>query len=363
MINKEIKLKIYSDSCYFSTILLIMGLLVSCVSTSKVQTKDRITVMTFNVENLFDTKDDVNKNDDTFLPLALKKTIQHKKICAKARFPAWVEQCLYWDWNEDVVNIKLSRLAQVFHQVNLGKGPDFVLLQEIENKEILERLNQEYKLGFKEIVLIEGADVRGIDVAIMSKFPLKEKAKLHYVKFKNISKDRIDDTRGILEATFELENHIPITLFSAHFPAPFHPVEMREQSLQTLNQLLFNLPQDRIVVAGGDFNIPSEEDHSTQILEKFAAPHWWVAHKEGSSQWQGSTYYPKNKSWSFLDILLVRKLTTNNKKWRLDKQSFRVLNGDPEQKDSQGFPKEFDPVKMTGVSDHWPTAIDILLEN
>lgn len=342
--------------------ILLGNLVVSCVSTSNICQKNRITVMTFNVENLFDTKHDPYHNDETFLPISLKKTVQHKQKCSKARFPQWVEQCLNWDWNENVVKTKLSRLADVFRQVNAGIGPDFVLLQEVENQEILERLNNEFQLGFKEIVLLEGSDVRGIDVAIMSKYPLKEKAKLHKVNFKNISKDRIDDTRGILEATFVLENHELITLFSAHFPAPFHPVEMRQQSLQTLNQLLLKLPQNRIVVAGGDFNISSEEDQSTHILDKYASANWWIAHKEIKSQWKGSTYYPKNNSWSFLDMLLIKKNKATIKDWHYDKQSFTVLNASKEQKDVHGFPLGFDPVKLTGVSDHWPIAIDILLK-
>ena len=106
--------------------------------------KNAMTIMTFNVENLFDAKDDPGKNDSTFLPRDLKQSLAHKKECQKARFKKWQEICLDWDWNDHVVTIKLQRLAESILQVRKGRGPDILILQEVENKEILERLNSDY---------------------------------------------------------------------------------------------------------------------------------------------------------------------------------------------------------------------------
>ena len=42
-------------------------------------------VMTFNVENLFDNQDDVGKDDKAYLPASLKTNIDHQKSCMKIR--------------------------------------------------------------------------------------------------------------------------------------------------------------------------------------------------------------------------------------------------------------------------------------
>ncbi len=100
-----------------------------------------ITLMTFNVENLFDTIDDPGKNDATYLPLASKQSAAHKAGCAEIDNDYWREQCLYWDWNEEVVTTKLGRLARVIRQVSNGRGADIIAFQEVENVRILERLS------------------------------------------------------------------------------------------------------------------------------------------------------------------------------------------------------------------------------
>ncbi len=315
--------------------------------------------MTYNVEALFDAKHDAGKNDATYLPLSEKKTESHKIICAKARFKRWVDQCMTWDWSESLVNTKLKRIAKVIKQVNHGQGADILLLQEVENIGVLRKLNKDFNLGYKEIVLIEGRDLRGIDVAIMSKFKQVGKPSLNYVPFTETSKDRLQDSRGILQATFRLPDSSLITIFSAHFPAPFHPVQMRIDSLKYLTGLLKKLPKDRLAVAGGDFNIPGLEDRTTHILDKYAAKSWKVAHKEGCKGCRGTTYYAKKDTWSFLDILLVSKSIESDASWKFNPDSLIIPNKVKEQINAHGRPAEFNPETLEGVSDHWPLALEL----
>ncbi|MCH2100039.1 MAG: hypothetical protein MK142_16780, partial [Pseudomonadales bacterium] len=42
-----------------------------------------IRIMTFNVENLFDTTHDEGKNDETYLPLSVKQSDAHRAKCAR----------------------------------------------------------------------------------------------------------------------------------------------------------------------------------------------------------------------------------------------------------------------------------------
>ena len=67
---------------------------------------DEFSVMTLNVDNLFDTKDDKNKDDKAYLPIELKQSEAHKKSCNRIRVNSWKNECLYLDWNEETKNAK-----------------------------------------------------------------------------------------------------------------------------------------------------------------------------------------------------------------------------------------------------------------
>jgi len=88
----------------------------------------RVTLMTYNVENLFDTRDDPAKLDDSFLPVALKSDPAHRAACRALRAETWREQCLQWDWSDHALATKLDRLARVILQVNDGRGSDILAL-------------------------------------------------------------------------------------------------------------------------------------------------------------------------------------------------------------------------------------------
>ena len=64
-------------------------------------TAEEISLMTYNVENLFDNKDDLGKDDKAFLPATLKRSSYHKGHCKKIEVKKWRDECLFLDWNED----------------------------------------------------------------------------------------------------------------------------------------------------------------------------------------------------------------------------------------------------------------------
>ena len=80
----------------------------------------------------------------TYLALADKQTSEHKAACAGIAVDRWREQCLDWDWSDAIIDKKLGAVAGVILQVEDGRGPDIVALQEVENLGILERLRTEY---------------------------------------------------------------------------------------------------------------------------------------------------------------------------------------------------------------------------
>lgn len=321
-----------------------------------------LSFMTFNVENLFDSKDDPGKNDETYLPLNKKQSKTHKKSCKALKNSRWRDQCLNWDWSKKVVTHKLKVISNVIKQVENGKGPDILVLQEIENLNILNQLNSQ-GLNYPTVVLIEGADKRGIDVALLSRLPLHGESQLHSIPFKGFGKKRVQDTRGILQVDLKLPDKKILTIFGVHFPAPYHPKKMREQAFMSLNRLKQKLPTGRLALAAGDFNIPKREDKKFNLVNNLTKKDWVVGHKVACKGCPGSTYYPPKNSWSFLDMILwSSSFDELNSSWKVLKDSFRVANKSPEQMTVHGAPHRYDMKTLKGVSDHWPLVVELRLK-
>lgn len=325
-----------------------------------------VTIMTFNVENLFDTKDDRGKDDRTFLPLALKQSDEHRRACGEIDVEYWREQCLHWDWNEDILARKLAVVAQVILQAGNGRGPDILALQEIENLGILERLRTGHlgAAGYAPAILIEGADERGIDVAFLTRLEVVGTPVLHDIAFEGVSEQRVADTRGILEATFRLPGGALLSGYAVHFPAPFHPTEMRATAYEFLNALKASLPEDRAAFAAGDFNTTSSEDREKSLLKRHVRPRWTVVHEHGPAGLKGTSYFAPDASWSFLDMILwsPAKNRGTGATWRLREGSVQIANRVAAQVRDDMTPAPFRLPEGSGVSDHWPLLFSIELK-
>jgi endonuclease/exonuclease/phosphatase family metal-dependent hydrolase len=320
--------------------------------------------MTFNVENLFDTRNDPGKADETFLPLSAKQSKAHRKACARIQRKRWRTECYEWDWNESVLDHKLTVVASAILQVNDGRGPDIVALQEVENLAVLEHLRNEYlaPAGYLPGILIEGGDNRGIDVAFLTRLPVVGRPLLHKVPFAGFSRRRIENSRGILEATFKLPDGTLLTGFAVHLPSPANPREMRATGYQFINELKDRLPEDRAVFAAGDFNTPSREDAQHRMLERLVRPSWRVAHEEGCPGCpSGSSYFAPERSWSFLDMILWSAGSEPGRgaMWDLRVDKTFVANGARDQVRRNGTPASFQLPQVRGVSDHWPVVVTI----
>lgn len=327
-------------------------------SPLQAETGHQIQVMTYNVENLFDTQHDQGKEDYTYLPLSEKNSNPEvQRYCEGVQDKNWKRDCFELDWSEEVINVKMERIAQVILAAGAnGQGPDVVVLPEVENINILNRLNEHLQsAGYQSVVLLEGEDERGIDVGMLSKLPLAKEPQLH--------RAAIDEkTRGILEASFILPNSQRLTIFGVHFPSPHNPTENRIQSFKQLNALGKQATATSdIVMAAGDFNVTRDE--SDKVMKNVANPVWRVSHFEGCGSCEGTNYFPRGNSWSFLDaILLFRKDGEDSPSSTFDNKSIHVVRSQDYQVNREGRPVRFDPVKKTGVSDHLPMSAAITLK-
>jgi len=317
----------------------------------------RVSVMTFNVENLFDAKHDPGKEDWAFLPLTEKAGPRHAAACARAANALYREQCLRWDWSQIVLETKLSRIAAAILQVGGGRGPDVLLLQEVENKEILERLGRDYlgPAGYETAALLEGDDSRGVDQAILSRLPAAGPPRLLRDPEGALS-------RGVLVQPLTLPDGAVLDTASVHFPSPARPRVLREQGFAFLESWRRGRSPEALLLVGGDFNVSAEEDARFGMFARAQAAGWAVSHELGCAECAGTNYYAAKRSWSFLDaILLPRTMAAGGGgAWRADPGSVRVLSEAPGQKDARGAPMRFDPQDGSGVSDHFPLILELV---
>lgn len=127
---------------------LIPVILVLCLLSvrSHAQKKENtFVVLSYNVENLFDTIDTPGINDDEFTPGGSKN----------------------WTW--DRYKKKLNDLSQVILSIQGKKMPAIIGLAEVENRIVLEDLIalRGFRKGKYEIVHEDGKDPRGIECALL----------------------------------------------------------------------------------------------------------------------------------------------------------------------------------------------------
>ena len=312
------------------------------------QSDSSFSVMTLNVNNLFDELDDPKKDDKAYLPIELKQTNKHINSCNRVPVNSWKNECLYLDWDSETKDAKLKNLARDILLYD-ETGPDILALQEVENINILEQL---YRLlepyGYIDLELLESKDYRGIDTAIISKFEIIDST-LHYIKFSGEFEDK--DTRPILDSTI-LINDKKIKVYNVHFPAGYHDVSMRIDSLNKLKKLLqmHKMP----TIALGDFNVNTEED-SELFIYKDQEDLWDVAHSIGCADCKGTYYYSYGKSWSFLDTIFVSK----HRNISYDTDSIKLHITEHNAYKDSGKPIRFNAKSKSGVSDHLPMVARI----
>jgi len=94
-------------------------------------------------------------------------------------------------------------------------------------------------------------------------------------------------------------------------------------------------------------------------LDKFARPHWIIAHDIGCNSCQGSYFYHRDSTWSFLDMILFAPARGGKTTAQIRADSVQIANLIAAQRDADGTPLPFRAAERTGVSDHWPMIATI----
>lgn len=339
----------------------------------------RVTVMAFNVENLFDTIDDpANTGDDTYLPLTLKQANpDHEANCrANNDIDFYAEQCITLDWSETVLDRKIGALAGVIAAA--APFPDILIMPETENPSVVSRLNDALPADrrYQTLVQLDSTSVtsdRGIDVAIASTLPLAAPATAHAVDFGDDT-ELCRGTRDIIEAPLTLPDGKTLHVFGVHLPSGGNPLTCREHAMRTLIAARNALPPDALAIVGGDFNFNCSETQGDLFERMVRFGKWGVPPEVTSGCGEPGTNKHRDRgfgtwfTWSFLDFFLVSENMLAEQRstsgWFANLGSFRTLVATGEQvaTSGEGFvsTKRFNPEDGTGVSDHWPVMIELV---
>ena len=205
----------------------------------------------YNVENLFNAKDDPEVDDAEFTPEGQNH------------------------WTDEKYQTKLHHIAKVIASMNDGRGPDVVGLSEIENAGVLKDLiaTSELKPLHYSFLHEESPDKRGIDVCML----YKEKSfRILGHQMLTVDISSLDDkpTRSIMMVQGIAGKKDTLYFFLNHWPSRRGGTEQSEPKreiaakvLRTAVDSLLLLRPNAGMVIMGDFN-DNPPDHSiTDVLK------------------------------------------------------------------------------------------------
>lgn len=334
-------------------------LFVLCLLTVSLQAQDNslFRVMSWNVENLFDTRHDSLKNDREFLPDALRH------------------------WHYGRYKKKLSDVARVITAVGGWTPPALVGLCEVENDSVLRDLTRYSSLkeqGYR-YVMTHSPDERGIDVALLyqrDRFRLLTHRSIPVGIFSKQSRP----TRDILHASGLLLTGDTLDVLVCHLPSRSGGVKESEpyrlfvaEKVRAQADSLMAARQYPKLIILGDFNDYPKNRSIAQVLGAVAPPqspapnklYHLLARKAlnrnfGSYKYQGE--------WGLLDHLIVSgtllnhsgSIFTDETKADVVRLPF-LLTKDEKYGGMQPFRTYYGMKYQGGYSDHLPTYVDFTL--
>ena len=201
--------------------------------------QEPLTMISYNVENLFDCQHDTLKNDYSFLP----------------------DGDHHWTYHK--YQTKLDRIAQVVVNISGWESAALVGLCEVENARCLRDLCYRLKRFHYQYMHYESEDERGIDVAL-----LYDSTKVKVLDSRPLRVDlNEDNTRDILYVKVLLHERDTMYAMVCHLPSrlgggaatEWKRLKAKQVIQQQIDSILHQQPQANIVVMG-DMNSEAKND-------------------------------------------------------------------------------------------------------
>lgn len=347
-------------------------------------TPSSISIMAYNVENLFDTVHDQDKEDWTYLPKAVKNASSDvKAYCKSLTNGTYRNDCYNIDWSDALLEIKVNQIGKVIKSVNNGNGPDIIVFEEVENLNALTILRDKAlaNMGYTDVILLEGPDTRGIDVGMISKFPLAAPAVLHTINLIDPATGKASSpTRGVLEAKFQVGDAV-VGVLANHWPSQSHVDEMRVQAAKVMLNAVSNMKNVDVIVSAGDFNTLKDDapnaiaDHVVNANVGGMVDAEVERRKNFPTGLSDGTHWYRGE-WASLDHIFVKTFTPSlcgGIQIEPDYKSFSIVTTADSVKDTtwlvdpkdpstaqtfKNVPFRFDYKTGKGVADHLPIMME-----
>ncbi len=320
-------------------------LLLSC-SPSSVRRESRITIMSFNVQNLFDHRVDGGEYEE----------YDPQKS----------------GWSEESYHLRLRRVAQVITQGS-ARSPDIVLFQEIEHIGVLEDLWRLYlaREGYTYYLATESSG--STEVGVLSRVSPQEVSVHHIEGFPF-------HTRPIMELHYIFGGET-LVLFNNHWkskiPSPQESEPVRIAMAEVLLRRIEELGSSHYaIVAGGDFNESYKENIDVRGAYQTAislgeggvvelSP---IPESPGAQPSSGTLYTPwllessglgsfwYGGEWEYIDQFMVNNILFDGV--GIEYKSFSIATP-PFLFTQKGYPYRWNVATLRGYSDHLPIILDL----
>lgn len=282
-------------------VLIVFALLPAAIT----EAQEYFCVMELNAENLFDPIDNPAKNDDAFLPTAVR----------------------HWTWKK--LMHKLNNVGKTVAACGGNALPDVVALCEVESDTVVQRLVGASVLrhGGYSYFLGSGNDERGINVALLYRS----------VSFKPISHESLRPdfrglpakrTRDVLHVAGRIATGDTLDIFVCHMPSRIDPYKggrpYRERvgmMLKRKSDSICGVRRNANVIITGDFNDGPQSPTFLKAME--ATPftgnevpeerrlYSTIGRKSGTGKISGTYYY--QGFWELLDNIVVNGHMLNSR--------------------------------------------------
>lgn len=346
--------------CTLVLMLLFVFLSSGVLNAANTKQEDELRVAFWNVENLFDTvvNGPSKHKDKDFTPSSWRR------------------------WTPKRYSQKLDHLAHVINAMQ----PDVIGMSEVENLDVLQDLNKrikdKYGWNLPYIGHIDSSDTRGIDQAIMSKYPILSTHLVAYTYGK----------RGTLVVVVDVDGH-PVTFMVNHWKSPIgnykENMKTRAEEATALREELtkrYKRDADMSFVIMGDFNEDCDDVTMLNVLRVSKTRNQALKHSDGPlalyhlafdlpASKRGTYYYARRAVWNSFDGIIVPATllgenTASRCYWRVkDKKSFTIFSLPEMKEPGDGRPRAFRRVRIKGkpnnyyeegYSDHFPVMVTLV---
>lgn len=312
---------------------------------------ERVRVVFYNVENLFDTRNDSLTADDDFTP----KGRQH--------------------WSRERYTRKLLHLSKALIAVGEGDLPGIIGLSEVENRSVLSDLIGKTGLsdGKYGIVHADSPDRRGIDVALLYREDL---FRVIHACFFPVRLKAGETTRDILYCEGIMRERDTVHFFVCHFPSmrggeaksEWKRVKAASVVRQKVDSIQNTHPGAMIVIMGdlnGRADTPAQQvlkarkpdDGMLESGALYNTGYYLLGKPYGSYRYRGE--------WQTLDHVIVSGSLLNGESGVRASRKMSVYDAGFLMEEERGMfgirpkPTYRGPRYIGGYSDHLPVFIDL----